>query len=160
MSFKDYFLPLYVFSCIRWAQTQNISSWVMDLRLIFRHLCGHFKDDTCAVEFCTCGNNFSFQKAMALVLGLLYNYAISSATASFFFLICVAHSVPGSYYSRSVFLGLKGQVTCAIWWAQKQCLGPLCTRDSLTLNFIVWLHFMRNILFPLQKSFHPLNRRQ
>lgn len=135
MPLKDYFLPLYGFYPIWGALSQNISGWVMDLRLL-RHVCWHFKGDTWAMKFWTRGRNVLFQNVTARVFCLVYHHG--QGTASFFVLICVVYSVGGSCYNRSVFshLGALGYL-CHHWGPKAMPVPPsgYATSGSLTLNF-------------------------
>lgn len=100
MPLKDYFLPLYGFCPIWGALSQNISGWVMDLRLL-RHLCWHFKGDTWDMKFWTRGRNFLFQNVTARGFRLLCHHA--QETARFFFLICVIYSLLVAPVTTGVF---------------------------------------------------------
>lgn len=157
MSLKDDFLLLYGFTWIWWTLTQNISGWVMDWKLIFRHLDWHFKDDLWAMEFWTSGRNVAFQNVVALVLGLLYNYAVSPSAASFLLLICVLYSYLLTPITAGVFFSVsKVRFFIPSYGHRSNACAPLEMPHMVLWPWTLYhgLHFRRNNLFPpVQKNF-------
>ena len=145
-----------------WPELRSrVGSLTEAIRAPQRHY-SHFKDDTWGMEFWICGRSFSFQNTIALVLGLLSIMLYHKVLVNFFswLMPCTLLLVPIT--AGVLFSAWKARLSVPSYGHR----GHACV--SLDMQHVVlwpWtlgcgLHFMRSILFPLQKTFHVLNKRR